>query len=401
MELYNGSATSLLAILREGIEELSGMGTGTEVLHYALKLTLSLSGGYAGYVVRKAEEDVWEIDGVKTLYIPKTLVEKLSQRDGLYKIDDELYRFLFEELQVNIHRVMPVKVRGDLTGVLLIVDQGEGETGLEGHPSTFQEVCLLLLAEYLSLLLANIRIREEMKEMRGHYEDIIVQKETAEKLASLGTIAAGLAHEIKNPLVSIKTLAQLLPERFDDPEFRNHFASIAINEVDRIGSIVSDLLDFAKSSEPKIESFDMVRLIGDTLLMLFPQLTPKGIIVKKRFAEALPLIPGDQFQLKQVLLNLFINSMESMPHGGKITVDVLTGEDIIHGNRLIVKVMDTGTGVSEEDKIHLFEPFFTTKGGGTGLGLSICKRIIEKHNGEITIDSVHNQGTTVTLMLPL
>ena len=393
MEIYNGSATPLLTILREGIEELSGMGTGAEVLRHALKLTLSLSGGYAGYVVRKTEEDVWEIDGVKTLYIPKTLLEELSQKSGLYKIGDELYRFLLEELQVKIQRVMPIQGSGVLAGLLLVVDQNDGQD--EG------EVCLLLLAQYLSILLANIQIREEMKEMRVHYEDIIVQKETAEKLASLGTIAAGLAHEIKNPLVSIKTLAQLLPERFDDPEFRNHFANIAINEVDRIGSIVSDLLDFAKSSEPKIESFDMARVIGDTLLMLFPQLTPKGIIVKKRFAEGLPLIRGDHSQLKQVLLNLLINSMEAMPHGGKITVDVFKDEDVIHGNRLIVRVMDTGTGVREEDKIHLFEPFFTTKGGGTGLGLSICRKITEKHNGEITIESVHNQGTTVTLTLPL
>ena len=393
MEIYNGSATPLLTILREGIEELSGMGTGAEVLRHALKLTLSLSGGYAGYVVRKTEEDVWEIDGVKTLYIPKTLLEELSQKSGLYKIGDELYRFLLEELQVKIQRVMPIQGSGVLAGLLLVVDQNDGQD--EG------EVCLLLLAQYLSILLANIQIREEMKEMRVHYEDILVQKETAEKLASLGTIAAGLAHEIKNPLVSIKTLAQLLPERFDDPEFRNHFANIAINEVDRIGSIVSDLLDFAKSSEPKIGSFDMVRLIGDTLLMLFPQLTPKGIIVKKRFAEGLPLIRGDHSQLKQVLLNLLINSMEAMPHGGKITVDVFKDEDVIHGNRLIVRVMDTGTGVREEDKIHLFEPFFTTKGGGTGLGLSICRKITEKHNGEITIESVHNQGTTVTLTLPL
>ena len=393
MEIYNGSATPLLTILREGIEELSGMGTGAEVLRHALKLTLSLSGGYAGYVVRKTEEDVWEIDGVKTLYIPKTLLEELSQKSGLYKIGDELYRFLLEELQVKIQRVMPIQGSGVLAGLLLVVDQNDGQD--EG------EVCLLLLAQYLSILLANIQIREEMKEMRVHYEDILVQKETAEKLASLGTIAAGLAHEIKNPLVSIKTLAQLLPERFDDPEFRNHFANIAINEVDRIGSIVSDLLDFAKSSEPKIESFDMARVIGDTLLMLFPQLTQKGIIVKKRFAEGLPLIRGDHSQLKQVLLNLLINSMEAMPHGGKITVDVFKDEDVIHGNRLIVRVMDTGTGVREEDKIHLFEPFFTTKGGGTGLGLSICRKITEKHNGEITIESVHNQGTTVTLTLPL
>src|SRR3990170_7873682 len=92
LEIYNGSATPFLTILREGIEELTGMGTCTEVLRHALKLTLSLSGGCAGYVVRKTEEDVWEIDGVKTLYIPKTLLEELSQKSGLDKIGDELYR---------------------------------------------------------------------------------------------------------------------------------------------------------------------------------------------------------------------------------------------------------------------------------------------------------------------
>lgn len=401
MDIYNSSAASLLAILGEGIKELSGMETSAGAIRHALKLALSLSGGYTGYVVAKEDDDVWEIDGVRTLYIPKTLVDELSQKDGLYRIDDEFCRLLLDELNVPIHRVMPVKVHGVLTGILLIADQDEGETGSQGYSGAFQETCLLLLANYMEILLANIQIREEMKEMRSHYEDIIVQKETAEKLASLGTIAAGLAHEIKNPLVSIKTLAQLLPERFDDPEFRNHFANIAINEVDRIGCIVSDLLDFSKSSEPKIESFDMVRLVGDTLLMLFPQFTQKGIIVKKSFAEGIPVILGDQFQLKQVLLNLFINSMEAMLHGGRMTVDVFKGEDVIHRERLIVKVMDTGAGIREEDKTHLFEPFFTTKGSGTGLGLSICKKIIEKHSGDITIESVHNQGTTVTLMLPL
>ena len=276
----------------------------------------------------------------------------------------------------------------------------EGHWGTE-HLEHLQDACSILISQYVSILLDNVQLKEEIRKMRLHYEDIIVKKETAEKLASLGTIAAGLAHEIKNPLVSIKTLAQLLPDRFDDPEFRNHFTNIAINEVDRIGGIVSDLLDFAKSSEPKVEPLDMISLIEDTIRMLSSQFTHKGITVKKRFAENIPLLYGDDFQLKQVLLNLFINSMEAMPHGGEITVEIVRGEDIIDREKVILKIADTGLGVREEDKAHLFEPFFTTKGTGTGLGLSICKRILEKHQGEICIESICNEGTIVTLMFSL
>src|SRR3989304_403361 len=112
--------------------------------------------------------------------------------------------------------------------------------------------------------------------MKTHYEDILIKKETAERLASLGYVAAGLAHEIKNPLVSIKTLAQLLPERFDDAEFREQFTSIAISEIDRIGSIVSDLLDFAKSSEPKFAQVDIRKLIDEVILLLSVRTTEIG-----------------------------------------------------------------------------------------------------------------------------
>lgn len=268
---------------------------------------------------------------------------------------------------------------------------------LEGSaPRTYSS----LLSQYVSILLSNIRLREEMRRMRGHYEDIILQKETAEKLASLGTVAAGLAHEIKNPLVSIKTLAQLLPERFDDPEFRDHFTAIAISEVDRIGGIVSDLLDFAKSSEPKFEPLDVSKIMKEITVLLSSRLTKSGIVVRKNLAGQLPMINGDRSQLKQVFLNIFLNSIEAMPHGGEIMVDVTTGEYNDGAEKAVIKIIDTGSGIQEENMIHLFEPFFTTKGSGTGLGLSICKRIVEKHKGEISVESVYNKGTTVTLVLP-
>lgn len=380
-------------LLREGIVELSSKNTYDQILDHALKLSLLILNSPAGHIMKRIVGDTWEIDGEKGIHISPDIIE--LSIDGSFSMGDEVYRNISTELQGNINRMVPIKVEGTLIAALLIGDKGGG--GID----RIQETSLSLISQYVSILLSNIQLKEAIGEIRSHYEDILVKKETAEKLASLGTIAAGLAHEIKNPLVSIKTLAQLLPERFDDPEFRDHFTNIAINEVDRIGHIVSDLLDFAKSSAPKFELLDLRVFIDNIIRMLSSQFTEKGIVVVKRFTESRPLLYADHSQLKQVLLNIFINSMEAMPLGGEIIVEAAKGEDIIKGERIVVKISDTGMGIREEDKAHLFEPFFTTKGTGTGLGLSICKRILEKHQGEMYIESVYNKGTTVTLILPV
>lgn len=278
----------------------------------------------------------------------------------------------------------------------LKVSEGKDKPESEESHKAF----LSLISQYASSIIGNIKLKEEIKRVNSYYSELILQKEMAEKLASLGTIAAGLAHEIKNPLVSIKTLVQLLPEKFDDPEFRNHFTNIAINEVERISNIVSDLLEFAKSSEPKFTPLDIRIFIGYIISMLSYQFVKKKITVKKRLPEHFPLISADVAQLKQVVLNIFINSMEAMPDGGEILVEAFKGEDIIDGEKVVLKITDTGTGIPDEYKTHLFEPFFTTKESGTGLGLSICKRILEKHQGKIHIESVCNKGTTVTMVFP-
>ena len=377
------------------IEDLSSVYTEAQVLRNALKLSLSLSGGSSGHVIIKTRDDMWEVDGKRNIYIPPAVIEGLSGMVSFSMYDNETSRFILKECNININRVIPIKIEGVLEAALLLDNENDAGT------DSMKETCLSLIGQYVSVLLSNIKMREEMRDMQAYYRDIIVKSETAEKLASLGTIAAGLAHEIKNPLVSIKTLAQLLPEKFDDPEFRGHFTNIAINEIDRIGHIVSDLLDFAKSDELKIETIDIKKVIEGIIVMLSPQFAKNKIIVSHRFSENIPLIYSDQFQLKQVLLNLFLNSIEAIPCGGEIIVDIRGAEGIINDTGVILKITDTGTGIREEDKPHMFEPFFTTKGTGTGLGLSICKRIIEKHHGKINIESVYNEGTTVTLTLPV
>lgn len=304
---------------------------------------------------------------------------------------------LLSLLKQGIEEMSSMKEELQVVNYLLKVSEGINKSESEESHQTFQS----LISLYASSIIGNIKLKEEIKRINSYYSELILQKEMAEKLASLGTIAAGLAHEIKNPLVSIKTLIQLLPEKFDDPEFRNHFTNIAIDEVERISNIVSDLLEFSKSSEPKFAPLEIRIFMGHIISMLSYQFIKKKITVKKRLADHLPLIYADLAQLKQVVLNILINSMDAMPEGGEIVIEVTKGEDIIDGEKVVLKITDTGTGIPDEYKTHLFEPFFTTKESGTGLGLSICKRILEKHQGKIHIESVCNKGTTITIIFPV
>lgn len=391
MGIFKGSK-NLLTNLKQGIDELSSLETDDHILNHALNLILSLSGYTEGFLIKKTGEDAWDIKGDKHIHIPSSVTDRLSH-EGDTSLINELKELIPEELKGIGKRAVPIKVDNKLTAVIILSGGNEPEI------FHLQKEYIEFVSQYVSLLLSNYYNRLQMQEMKTHYEDLIIKTEVAERLASLGTIAAGLAHEIKNPLVSIKTLAELLPERFEDPEFRTHFTNIAITEIDRIESIVSDLLDFAKSSEPRFEPLDLNRFLDSIILMLSSQLTKRRIIVLKRLPEDLPIIYADHSQIKQVLLNLFINSMEAMPDGGEITVEVIKDDNVPDDEKVIIRIKDTGNGIKDDDKIHLFKPFFTTKGSGTGLGLSICKRIIEKHNGEINIESEYNNGTTVSFRL--
>ena len=391
MGIFKGSE-DLITNLKQGIDELSSLETDDHILNHALNLILSLSGYPEGFLIKKTGEDTWDIKGDKNIHIPSSVTDRLSQ-EGDTSLISELKELIPEELKGIGKWAVPINVDNKLTAVLIL--------GGGNEPEIFQlqKECIEFISGYVSLLLSNYYNRLQMQEMKSHYEDLIIKTEIAERLASLGTIAAGLAHEIKNPLVSIKTLAELLPERFEDPEFRTYFTNIAITEIDRIECIVSDLLDFAKSSEPRFEPLDLNRFLDSIILMLSSQLTKRRIIVLKRLPEDLPIIYADHSQIKQVLLNLFINSMEAMPDGGEITVEVIRDDGVPDDEKVIIRIKDTGYGIKDDDKIHLFKPFFTTKGSGTGLGLSICKRIIEKHNGEIEIESDYNNGTAVSFKL--
>jgi len=227
-------------------------------------------------------------------------------------------------------------------------------------------------------------------------ENLLYQREIQKQnqLKSVATLAAGMAHEIKNPLTSIKTFAEYLPQRYDDPEFREKFKRIVVDEVDRVNNIVKQLLEFSKPRELELKATPIVSILDDTLNLLNSNLLKNKIEVIKNYkANSSPLV--DKNQLRQAFLNIFLNSIHAMPNGGVLTVSTSQTVD----SRSLVSIKDTGSGIPKENLPHVFDPFYSTKEEGTGLGLSIVHGIITKHGGKIKVESEEKRGTTISVIL--
>jgi PAS domain S-box-containing protein len=239
-----------------------------------------------------------------------------------------------------------------------------------------------------------------------------MQIRRSDRLASLGTLSAGMAHEIKNPLVSIKTFAQLLPERYQDSDFRETFFSLIGHEVDRIDSLVNQLLRFARPAKPILKPMHVHEVLEKALLLVGHRLYQKDIKLTRSWQAEVDTIRADADQIEQVFLNFFINALDAMKLGGALTVatEIVSTETwpaVLPGNNgevreiLRVTVQDNGAGIKPEDVPHVFDPFFTTKDYGTGLGLSVVHGIVQEHGGQIEVESELARGTSFHILLPL
>lgn len=235
------------------------------------------------------------------------------------------------------------------------------------------------------------------------------QVRRSDRLASIGTLAAGMAHEIKNPLVSLKTFAQLLPERYDDPEFRATFTPLLGAEVGRIDAVVTQLLGFARPVKPNLLPTSVHAVIETALQLVAQQFKRKGLVLVRQCHAEADGVLGDEHLLGQVFVNLLLNGMDATPPGGTLTVATRIVERPPGAWRagpeasewLEVQVRDTGTGIAPEDRAHIFDPFFTTKPNGTGLGLSVAHGIVWDHLGCIEVESEPGQGACFRVSLPL
>ena len=255
------------------------------------------------------------------------------------------------------------------------------------------DISISPLADDNGLSLGRIVLIRDLSEIQELKKEI----EKNRRLASLGKLAAGIAHEIRNPLSSIRGFATFFKESCTDrPDFENT-AEIMIQEVDRLNRVINQLLEFARPLEINKKNISVPNLLQHSLRMVEPEARAKGVRIEKEFDPALDPAALDQDRINQVLLNLYLNSIEAMPEGGLLTVRAEEDKD---PGKLRIIISDTGAGIKPEDMVHIFDPYFTTKQSGTGLGLAISHKIVEAHQGELRLSSEPGQGTTAVLILP-
>ncbi len=224
----------------------------------------------------------------------------------------------------------------------------------------------------------------------------------ADRLASIGTLASGMAHEIKNPLTALKTFTQLLPKRYNDAEFRHDFSGLAGSEIARIERIVNQLLAFARPAPLMIEQVALHEIVGNAVKLVGPQASRHRIAVRSALRADTDYIAADKDRLQQVLLNLLLNAIQANEDGGWIEVATETEPGTAEHEALIrLDVRDGGNGIPQDILPHIFDPFFTTKGEGTGLGLSVSYNIVAEHKGRLEVASETGKGTCFSLYLPI
>jgi signal transduction histidine kinase len=281
----------------------------------------------------------------------------------------------------------PVK---DLVSITQKVAGGNLE--LEGKITTRDEIGELTAA-----------FNQMTQKLRQSQQELV----EAERLATAGRMAAAFAHDIRNPLSSIKMMVQLLRKRVQPGEENQKYIRSIVEEIDRLNAIIKSMMDFARPMELNLQTGDVNSALLEVLNLMEAKLSHHKITLVKHLSNDIPSIMLDVDKLKQVFMNVILNAVQSMPNGGELTIatklfEQRNSEFRIPNSefRILVEISDTGVGIPQENLSRLFEPFFTTKVEGTGLGLTNARRIIQQHGGDIKVQSKVGEGTRVIMSLP-
>ncbi len=296
--------------------------------------------------------------------------------------------------ELNAELIFPLKVMNQINGTIFI---GKKTDGTAFSP---QELKLL------SILINQATFAIEHASLYELQTERLKKMYRADRLATLGELAAGAAHEIRNPLTAIRSTIQYLSKDFNADTAKKEMMDELISEVERINKIVQGLLSFARPSELNTSEVNIEQLINQTLLLVTNTLRKQNIEVEFEYFADNTTIQADTEQLKQVFLNIILNAVEAMSENTSdclrtLIISIEKGATINANSRyLIISFEDTGKGIEQKDIENVFNPFFTTKEEGTGLGLAICYGIVKRHDGEIEIKSMPGKGTCINIKLP-
>ncbi len=294
-------------------------------------------------------------------------------------------------LNANEFVCVPLMVKKEPKGVIV------ADNVFTKEPITDDLVNILtMFANQAASAIENVetykRLEDKMDQLTRTQQKLI----RSEKLVAIGTMAAYVAHEIRNPLVTIGGFAKSLSRfKFEDSRIKTNI-DIVVEEVKRLEKILNNFTDLGKSHIPEKSSVQICKIIESTCTLMKNFLQEKRINLYKEFDPEIPRIMVDPVQIKQVFLNIIMNAIESMPNGGDITVKIKTVNEIIR-----IDIIDTGKGMPQDTLQKIFDPFFTTKSNGTGVGLAVSLKIIEDNGGNIDVKSESGKGTAMTLSLPI
>jgi two-component system NtrC family sensor kinase len=285
----------------------------------------------------------------------------------------------------------PLTAQHGIVGALIIMGQGDVPWG--EHSVRLLEA----VGAQVGVSIENARLYTRITRYAEELAQSQAQLIQAEKLAAMGRLTASIAHELNNPLQAIQNCLHLIIHRTLAEEKQQKYLNMAQEEVERLISTVQRMLDFYRLPSKQHHATDVHKVIEDVLALANKRLQRGQIRLHKSFDPHLPPLNTIKNQLKQVFLNLVVNAVEAMPHGGELAIGTSLSSD---GKWVSITFQDQGTGLTQQAMAHLFEPFYTTKNKGTGLGLSVSYGIIEQHGGTILVESAEGEGSCFTVRLP-
>ncbi|MDD3002199.1 MAG: ATP-binding protein [Candidatus Riflebacteria bacterium] len=375
------------------------------------------------YVSQNTKDTIWSLLLGKVAYsVGREVLETTAEGDSIYiytAVSEEKMQSLITEANAGhfnvsfwtfiaaliiavifTERVLLLRIKNLQKSAGIIAD---GD--LDSRIGSFHNDELGSLADSFDKMADSLKEHhEKVKEYIANIENMAIQRKMiemqlyhADKLSSVGKLAAGIAHEIKNPLASIKTLGQLIKEELSEGDSRREYAEVIVSEVDRLNSVVVQLLKYARPEESSFKDTVLGEIMTPVLALVSHEAERNKVELKRSYDEKICLF-ADAEKLKQVMINLIINAVQAMPEsGGTIELEAYVSNE---KGGIIINVKDNAKGMSPEALEKIFEPFFTTRQRGTGLGLAIVKKIIDLHGGIVEVQSEIGVGTCISLFLP-